>query len=615
MMEIIVLCDPEGHIRFVNRSFSTVFGAAPKDWYGHCFQPQKKTATPQSAFRTNAKTQLGDQTLQWYRETLDTKEIIYSGHIVPAGAKGSGSDALPAPATPQMVETPPPVDAHAQADSTLFLATMSHEMRTPLNGILGMVGLLLDTDIDLNQKSYVEAINESGTALLSLINDILDFSKLGAGKFELEEVEFDPYSLVQRVTELLAPRAGEKNIEIASFVDPSTPHRLIGDEARIRQVLLNLAGNAVKFTDTGGVTIEVCISETPSQKPALKIAIRDTGIGISEDDQKRVFEEFRQVDSQQAKRSEGTGLGLAISQRLARVMDGEVSLQSTIGQGSVFEFTAAVELAGEPAAALKVNAPAIIIASQSQTLLSVLRLQLEAFGIDKIRTATSAGEAGKMLQESGDAFFICDYEIAADQAGDALSGLLTDANRSLVLLAQGDRAAMAAMREQGFDGYLIKPVRQTTLLREISRNGQQKPTQNQTAPSPATVTRSLNILLVEDNPINAVLATAIIKRAGHTVDVSTNGQEAIDAVRGGGYDLIFMDMHMPKMDGLEASKKIRALGGAVAKTPIVALTANAMPSDRNKCMSAGMNDFLSKPFEPEQIQEMLSKWCEFAVAS
>lgn len=603
--EIVVLCDSTDCIRFVNRTFASVFGASPQDWYGQNFAPGATTDEMRSTFRTVARTKSGEQIVEWHREALSTGEILYSGALITndAARKTDGRRdrrAKKALNIPQIEND----------QSGLFLATMSHEMRTPLNGILGMAGLLLDTELDLNQKSYVEAMEQSGKSLLTLINDILDYSKLGAGKLELEESTFDPYALIQRVTELLAPRAAEKQIEIASYVDPSTPHRLVGDENRLRQVILNLAGNAVKFTAKGGVAIEASVNKGAGEKAALEIIVRDTGVGIPEEDLGSIFEEFNQTENTAARRGEGTGLGLAISKRLAKVMSGDITVQSKLFQGSVFTFSSAVVIESEPTMSPKISAPPVVIATKSQTLNRILRLQLQSFGVSSIRSVNDAYELSAAVRETENALLICDYSIAAECEKAGQGNFITHAARSLVLLAAGDRPAIAAMRTMGFDGYLIKPVRQTTLMREVSRGDlepepETKPTTKNTKPN-----RSLNVLLAEDNQINAVLATAIIKRGGHKVHVATNGAEAVEAAKAGGYDLIFMDMHMPEMDGLEASQNIRCLDGAVSQTPIVALTANAMPSDRNKCLEVGMNDFLAKPFEPEQINEMLVKWCE-----
>ena len=480
-------------------------------------------------------------------------------------------------------------------------------MRTPLNGIIGMTGLLLDTHLDANQRSYAEAVRESGGALLMLINDILDYSKLEAGKLELEEAPFDPVGLVQGVTELLSPKADDKGIEIASYVDPALPRRLIGDEARLRQVLLNLAGNGVKFTDYGGVAIEASFEPRPGDEIALSIAVRDTGIGIPEEDQAKIFDEFAQAENFQTHRPEGTGLGLAISQKLVAAMDGDITLKSVPDKGSTFTFTTilkASEKAVEPA---RIDAHPVVVATGSTTLARILRLQLQSFGVEKYRIATTAFEALHMLQELPEATLLSDLAIT-EAGGEPLAKA---AGQSLVLLSQNNRSSIDALRARGFDGYLIKPIRQATLMRELARKPHTT-TENKMPEKKAVkpLSRKLNILLAEDNQINAVLATALIKRAGHHVHVAVNGEEAVEAVKSDDYDMIFMDMHMPEMDGLEAAREIRGFDNEKAQIPIVALTANAMATDRQKCLGAGMDDFLSKPFDPENLHAMLAKYCD-----
>ncbi|MGE0410286.1 MAG: response regulator, partial [Amphiplicatus sp.] len=497
-------------------------------------------------------------------------------------------------------------------DKMRFLATMSHEMRTPLNGIIGMTGLLLDTDLSANQRAYAEAVRESGAALLALINDILDYSKLHAGRFELERAPFDPYWLVQNVVELLSPKAADKGIEIAAFIDPKTPRRLVGDEARLRQVLINLAGNGVKFTDRGGVAVEAGVEAGEDGGVTFRIDVRDTGVGIAEDAQGRIFEEFAQADD--ARRSQGTGLGLTISRKLVRAMGGDIALASAPGEGSVFSFSARVEQSVGASPLSSLDAGPVVVATRSPILARILRLQIESFGISSFRIERDPGNAAAALKAEPEATLLCDLAIFDADGG----GLAEAARRSIALVAANERAALERLRAAGFDAYLVKPIRQSTLMRELARGAVgKKPVQAEAHPAgrrPGKIVRResdrrLRILLAEDNQINAVLATALIRRAGHHVDVAVNGVAAIEAVTRAAYDLIFMDMHMPEMDGLEAARRIRALSSDIAKLPIVALTANAMASDRQKCVAAGMDDFLSKPFDPDDLHAMLDKWC------
>ena len=611
--DLIVLCDPSDQIRFVSRSFSTHFGATPTDWHGQSFRPDGDGALSpgqEKAFKTVARTMQGERVIAWTLNVLPSGERLYAGA---SGGDNDGDEMEGENSYTDDNESAATEGAFAsdeeereKATSLKFLATMSHEMRTPLNGILGMSGLLLDTDLNSNQRAYVEAVRESGGALLALINDILDYSKLDAGKLDLEHAPFDPYNLVQSVTELLSPKAAEKGIEIASFVNPATPRRLIGDEARLRQVLINLVGNGVKFTDYGGVAIEASTHQTDTGETVFTVDVRDTGIGITESAQQAIFEEFAQADPEHKRRAQGTGLGLAISQRLAKAMGGEISIKSKYGKGSVFTLSAATKSATESTNAPMINAPPVVVATRSSILARVLRLKLQSFGISAPRITSDADEAENALNDTPGATLLCDLDIA-DAGGRTLK---ESAGRSLILLSPNARGAIPRLRDGGYDGYLIKPIRQTTLMRELASGPHHVEAEpKQKAPAAKPFSRTLKILLAEDNQINAVLATALIKRAGHKVDVAVNGVKAVEAMQAGDYDLVFMDMHMPEMDGLEASEKIRALPEGRSDVPIVALTANAMAADRQKCMAAGMNDFLSKPFDPADFHAMLSKWC------
>lgn len=591
--ELIVLCDAADAIRFVNRNFVKLFGADAPGWHGRSFAPSDVGAPGETrTFKTTANTPNGEAVVDWRLETLPSGERLYEGLLINSEPDMAASEEI---------------DAGAES-KIQFVAAISHEMRTPLNGILGMSALLLDTDLTPNQRAYVEAVRQSGASLLALTNDILDFSKLDAGKIEFEDSPYDPYNLVQSVTEILSPKAAEKGIEIAGFIDPATPRKLRGDEARVRQILLNLASNAVKFTKSGGVAIELH-TERSVEGVTLIGDVRDTGVGIAREAQASIFEKYMQADRDAERRAQGTGLGLAISRGLARAMGGDISFKSKEGKGSVFTFSVRAGPSADTGAMVRIDAPPIVVATTSPILARVFRLQLQSFGVASFRFASDLKEAAFALQEMTGSLLLCDNALTAEY----LDGAIAAATRALVLLSPNERNAIDDLRSKGFDGYLIKPIRQSTLMREIARGGRRveaAPTvTGKQTPQPS---RPLRILLAEDNQINAILATTLMRRDGHKVDVAHNGEEAVAAAATGVYDIIFMDMHMPVCDGVEASRRVRALASDAASVPIVALTANAMPADRQKCIAAGMNDFLSKPFEPSDIQEMLAKWVDAA---
>ena len=565
------------------------------------FEPMRTPRTTNGRFTTAVNLGLGHRIIEWRPSVLDGG----------AGTLYLGLDVTRERETWRELKSLAKTAAEASEAKMRFLATMSHEMRTPLNGILGMTGLLLDTRLDPNQTAYAEAVRESGSALLALINDILDYSKIEAGHLELDDHPFDLHSLVQSVSELLSPRAAHKGLEIASTVAPDVPARLRGDEGRLRQVLLNLAGNGVKFTEEGGVTIEVTSRPKADGRAALSFSVRDTGIGIAEDAQASVFEEFAQADDTRARKYEGTGLGLAIVRRIVGAMGGDVTLESAVGKGSVFSFTVPLEVEAGPAEAAPVPR-AVVLATESPVLSRALGLQLKGLGCEEVVFAQTADEAGTALKRHKDAVLLCDLPIAA-AAGQKLAG---QADHALVLLSPLARGRLDTFKRAGFSGYLIKPVRQASLAeRLVKRSGMEAAPAPEhrldAAPAaPNTDGAKRRVLLAEDNQINAVLATAIIRRAGHHVDVAGNGQEALETLAQAPYDVILMDMHMPVMDGLEATRRIRALDGEESSLPIVALTANAMRADRETCLEAGMDDFLSKPFDPADLIAKIEDWSE-----
>ena len=617
LSELVAVSDPQGKCLYVNEAWCRVFGGTPGQWTGQkleVFSPQFAADTAKyggaysahgPAHRFEDKFSIANRVcwLEWQQSVAVTGQRTFIGRDITD--RKAEELALKAAAR----------NAEAGNDTKMrFLATMSHEMRTPLNGILGMTGLMMDTGLDANQKAYAEAIRESGSALLALINDILDYSKIDAGRIDLEETVLDPLSLAQSVAELLSPRAAHKDLEIATYVDPSVPHRLVGDEARLRQVLLNLAGNGVKFTETGGVTIE--IRAEPNAKEGtenIRIDVHDTGAGIPEEDLSDIFDEFAQVDSSHARKYEGTGLGLAIARRIVKAMGGTMSVKSKLNVGSVFSFTVPLKSkAGyhNDRLSCQIHDPVLLVTSSS-ILKRIVRLQLESANVRTFHVTDNADEAHNFLNRHRNSILLCDLPFAA-QHGKKLSAA---ASHSLVLLSPVARGRLETFRCIGFDGYLIKPMRQSSLFRRLSEKDiPQQKTERLDSPATAPVTgpSRFRVLLAEDNQINAVLATAIIKRAGHHVDVAGNGSEALYAVQSAPYDVVLMDMHMPEMDGLEAAQKIRELAGTERHVPIIALTANAMASDRDNCLSAGMNDFLTKPFEPPELIGLIEKWASGA---
>jgi PAS domain S-box-containing protein len=628
---IIMRKSPDGRLTLVNDAFCRMFGVRREAALRRVFVPKLHPTEPSQPPRLSEAGIEGSA--QKYTQCIQTAEgwrwISWEDHEIwdeqgrLSEIQSAGRDVTEWHRLETALREARDRAESANRAKSMFLATMSHEIRTPMNGVIGMTGLLLDTSLTPEQRSYATAVRDSGEALLGIINDILDFSKIESGAMVLEEVAFAPQALIEGVAELLSQRGSEKGIEISTYVHPRFAGRFLSDEGRVRQVLLNLAGNAVKFTDQGGVRISVLPDDDPG---FIRFEVTDTGIGIAKEALAGIFEEFTQADSSFARRYGGTGLGLAITQRLVRNLGGTIGVSSTLGKGSSFWFTLPARRAPgrvEPVPSL--SGIRILVHTAYSGLSEVLVQQLceagaDAFaarGVAALETALSGGTYNVLMMDS---------RAGSAPVGEALVRMKARLNgvKSIVLISPKERGSLPAFQSSGFDGYLIKPIRQLSLVRRVLAvlNGREAAEVDERIPSalftPNVPNRKLRVLVAEDNRINVMLATALLGRLGHTVDTAGNGVEALAALAARPYDIVLMDVHMPEMDGLEATRRIREAerqGRRTTRTPVVALTASTLEGDRQVCIDAGMDDFLSKPLDPEALKGVFDRYAPVAQAA